>query len=88
MAKKTKTPAAGPVSGRWVALPSHRAWLLDEATSLFRFFERRSINPAGGFFVLDDRGEPIARSKATGKAPAREIHVDDAHGALLRHRRA
>jgi sulfoquinovose isomerase len=62
-------------SGKWVDLPYHRAWLLDQTGDLFTFFERHSIDPSGGFFVLDDRGRPIERYAADGKRPAREIHA-------------
>jgi mannose/cellobiose epimerase-like protein (N-acyl-D-glucosamine 2-epimerase family) len=64
--------AAGPV--RWTTLPYHRAWLTDQASRLFEFFEPHSINPAGGFFSLDERGRPIAAS-TSGSPPAREIHA-------------
>jgi mannose/cellobiose epimerase-like protein (N-acyl-D-glucosamine 2-epimerase family) len=60
---------------KWVTLPYHRRWLLDQASALFDFFERHSIDPAGGFHTLDDEGQPIVRRKADGKAPPREIHV-------------
>ncbi len=61
-------------STKWTTLPYHRTWLLDQAGRLFDFFERHSMNPAGGFFCLDDRGWPIARSPSSGSAPPREIH--------------
>ena len=64
--------AAAPA--KWTTLPYHRQWLLDQASALFDFLEPHSLNPAGGFFALDDRGRPIARD-ATGKVPPREIHV-------------
>ena len=57
----------------WAALPYHRTWLIEQASSLFAFFEQNSIDPKGGFFALDDEGRPIERSAATGKAPVREI---------------
>jgi mannose/cellobiose epimerase-like protein (N-acyl-D-glucosamine 2-epimerase family) len=63
--------AAGP---RWVELPYHRRWLLGQANALFDFFAPNSIDPDGGFYVLDDQGEPILRSRDGGKPPAREIH--------------
>lgn len=59
-------PAAGP---KWVTLPYHRRWLIEQATSLFDFFERESLDPRGGFFELDDAGYPVAA------ATVREIHV-------------
>jgi len=62
----SELPASGP---KWVTLPYHRRWLVEQATSLFDFFERESIDPSGGFFDLDDAGHPIAG------ATVREIHV-------------
>jgi hypothetical protein len=49
--------ASEPSKRKWIALPSHRAWLLREAEALFSFFERRIINPLGGFYDLDDEGD-------------------------------
>jgi mannose/cellobiose epimerase-like protein (N-acyl-D-glucosamine 2-epimerase family) len=63
--------AAGP---RWVDLPYHRRWLMAQANALFDFFEPHSIDPDGGFFVLDDHGEPILKGRDSGNPPAREIH--------------
>lgn len=37
----------------------HRKWLMEQAAELFDFFEPHSINPAGGFNVLDDEGFPL-----------------------------
>src|SRR5687767_15580213 len=65
--------AARPV--RWTMLPYHRAWLTDQASRLFEFFEPHSINPAGGFFSLDEGGRPLTASAASGSPPAREIHA-------------
>ncbi len=58
----------------WISSPYHRLWLLNQAGSLFDFFEPHSIDPAGGFYFLDDHGQPILRD-ASGQAPAREIHA-------------
>jgi mannose/cellobiose epimerase-like protein (N-acyl-D-glucosamine 2-epimerase family) len=66
------TPSAA--SPKWTTLPYHRGWLLDQANGLFDFFERESIDPAGGFHDLDDTGRPILRD-GSGKAPARQIHA-------------
>jgi mannose/cellobiose epimerase-like protein (N-acyl-D-glucosamine 2-epimerase family) len=52
-------------------LQSHRAWLFQQANDLFAFFEKNSIDPRGGFFELDDEGEPLS---SAGAAP-RGIHT-------------
>ncbi len=74
MAKEQLTPSGVAASAKWTTLSYHRSWLLDQASRLFDFYEPHTLNPAGGFFVLDDRGLPIEQGEA-GKAPAREIHV-------------
>lgn len=65
------TPNGAVESTKWTALPYHRSWLLDQASSLLGFFEPHSINPAGGFFVLDNCGRPIAGPAVQ----VREIHA-------------
>jgi sulfoquinovose isomerase len=72
MAVKTMAPAA---SRKWTELPYHRSWLLDQAGALLAFFERKSLDPRGGFFALDDTGEPLLRSASTGQPVPREIHL-------------
>jgi sulfoquinovose isomerase len=68
------TPGTSASAPKWATLPYHRSWLLDQASRLFDFFEPRSIDPAGGFFGLDDRGQPIVLS-ASGGAPQRQLHA-------------
>ena len=63
------TPVKPAMGAKWTTLLSHRRWLFDEADALFGFFEAASIDPKGGFFDLDDAGNP--KSEAT----VREIHV-------------
>jgi mannose/cellobiose epimerase-like protein (N-acyl-D-glucosamine 2-epimerase family) len=58
---------------RWVDLPSHRAWLLQQAENLFAFFERSIVNPLGGFYDLDDEGRPTAPGYGAGGTPARYL---------------
>jgi mannose/cellobiose epimerase-like protein (N-acyl-D-glucosamine 2-epimerase family) len=58
---------------KWIALASHRAWLLGQAEKLFSFFERRIINPLGGFYDLDDEGRPTAPGYGEGEKPARYL---------------
>ncbi|TCD12302.1 AGE family epimerase/isomerase [Oricola cellulosilytica] len=66
----------GSSNGRkWAGLAYHRAWLLDQASGLFEFFERDSIDPRGGFHQLDNTGRPILREGSHGGRPAREIHA-------------
>src|SRR5579871_2167330 len=60
---------------KWTTLTYHRRWLIEQATGLFDFFEPHSIDPAGGFFALDDQGRAITRSPQTGLPPPHEIHV-------------
>jgi mannose/cellobiose epimerase-like protein (N-acyl-D-glucosamine 2-epimerase family) len=59
----------GRTSAKWVTLPYHRRWLIEQADGLFDFFEAESIDSKGGFFSLDDEG------RAIGEATVREIHV-------------
>ena len=47
-------------AAKWTMLPSHRDWLFRQANDLFSFFEKRSIDPLGGFFDLDDEGNPMS----------------------------
>lgn len=75
MAKAQMMPDGAAASAKWTTLPYHRQWLLDQASRLFDFYEPHSLDPDGGFFQLDDRGLPIKRYAASGKEPAREIHV-------------
>ena len=65
--------AISPPDSKWVSLQSHRAWLLKEAEELFRFFERRVINPLGGFFDLDDDGQPTPPGYGGGGLPTRNL---------------
>ncbi len=70
-------------SARWADLPFHRHWLEQQAGELLTFFERRSLDPAGGFFILDDAGEPL---QGPG-AEVREIHTATrlVHGFTIAH---
>ncbi|MEZ0169620.1 AGE family epimerase/isomerase [Microvirga sp. TS319] len=49
-------PATG---SSWPTRPFHRRWLMEQADTLFELFQHGSINPAGGFFNLDDAGRPL-----------------------------
>ena len=67
------TPFTNPRNSKWTALSSHQAWLLQQANDLFAFFERRIVNPLGGFHDLDDEGRPTAPGYGAGGAPARYL---------------
>jgi sulfoquinovose isomerase len=66
----------------WTARPAHRRWLESQADALFAFYEPRSLDPAGGFFVLDDSGRPSAEPARALHLTARMAHCA-AIGALL-----
>ena len=53
-----------------MALANHRTWLLGQAEKLFPFFERRLINPLGGFYELDEEGRPTAPGYDAADKPA------------------
>lgn len=63
----------GVTGANWTGIASHRAWLLGQAENLFAFFEKHARDPNGGFFALDDDGQPLLEAK-TGFS-TREIHV-------------
>ena len=42
----------------WRQSDYHRNWLLNQANSLFDFFQFGAVNPHGGFYELDDEGNP------------------------------
>ena len=67
------SPAHELSNRKWIALASHRAWLLREAEKLFLFFERRIFNPLGGFYDLDDEGRPTAPGYGAADKPARYL---------------
>jgi sulfoquinovose isomerase len=54
----------------WADLPYHRRWLAKQAEGLMDFFQYRAINPKGGFYDLDDAGQPLPVEN-----PARGIHA-------------
>jgi mannose/cellobiose epimerase-like protein (N-acyl-D-glucosamine 2-epimerase family) len=62
-------PVLPPLGAPWRKRPYHRQWLFDQASHLFAFFQKHSINPAGGFFNLDAKGLPLASGNAL-----RQIH--------------
>ena len=64
---------ANPTNGKWVALPSHLAWLNQQAEALFAFYERNIVNPLGGFYDLDDAGQPTTPGRGAAGTPARYL---------------
>ena len=82
MAEKKTGDAKASTS--WLDNPGHRNWLRDEADSLFAFFEAESLDPAGGFFSLDETGHAIAAETTRPiHATTRMVHCY-AIGLLLR----
>lgn len=74
-------------NSRWVALPSHVAWLNHQAEALFAFYEKNIINPLGGFHDLDDAGRPTAPGYGAGGAPGRYLFATTrvVHGYAIAH---
>ncbi len=62
-------PVLPPLVTPWRSNRFHRQWLFGQANNLLDFFQHGVINPAGGFFNLDDAGHPIG----TGNS-VRQIH--------------
>ena len=58
-------------SSPWTSRPFHRQYLMRQANNLFDFFEAPSLNPKGGFFELDDDGQPLSAANATRRCMAR-----------------
>lgn len=54
----------------WTDRPYHRHWLLKQASGLFDFFQFSSVNPRGGFYDLNQRGQPLQADN-----PVRGIHA-------------
>jgi sulfoquinovose isomerase len=50
---------ATKTSTSWLDDANHQRWLRQEADALFAFFEGESVDPAGGFFSLDDFGRAM-----------------------------
>jgi hypothetical protein len=65
--------APEPSNRKWIAVASHRAWLLRQAEPLFSFFERGIIKPLGRFYNLDDEGRPTAPGYGGTGKPARYL---------------
>lgn len=68
------TYALPPASPRWADTRSHRLWLLGQADAILGFFEKNSINTAGGFHQLDTSGKPYPVGEPAGGRPGRALH--------------
>ena len=51
----------------------HRQWLMNQALSLFDFFQPAALNPAGGFHALAQDGTPHICDRAGG--PVQHLHT-------------
>lgn len=58
----------------WRTRPYHRQWLMDEANKLFDFFQYSSVNPKGGFYELDAKGQPLPNSLRLIHSTTRMVH--------------
>lgn len=67
--------ASASATPKWVTLSSHRAWLLQQAETLFSVFEQNSVNPLGGFYDLDMACKPFLPGQPPGSRPTRQIHA-------------
>jgi sulfoquinovose isomerase len=67
------TFGANGTDGFWLDEPEHHQWLWDNAQHQFDFF-RASLNPNGGFYVLDYDGAPLPSSVQELHTTTRLIH--------------
>lgn len=58
---------------RFIDRAVHRHWLISEALSLIRLYQRSAFNPAGGFFTLSTDGSPLLPAQNGGGA-VRQLH--------------
>src|SRR5579872_1677658 len=72
---ENESAAARALQKSWLDDPNHQRWLRQEADSLFAFFEIESLDPAGGFFALDQSGRAIpAERERPVHATTRMVH--------------
>ena len=57
----------------WRQGSDHQSWLREQAENLFQFYQAKSITPKGGFFELDDDGEPLGLVRQL-HATSRMVH--------------
>ena len=58
---------------KWTSQASHRLWLLNEANRLFDFYQPNVVNRRGGFFDLDNRGDPLPTGWPPAALPTRNL---------------
>lgn len=59
MVKTEHADWGNPNGPAFLERPAHRDWLHSQAISLLEFYQYAAINPAGGFYALDGRGQPL-----------------------------
>lgn len=70
----SERPAPGPEGERsWLETAAHRHWMSQKAQELLRFYQP-SLNPQGGFFVLDHSGAPLPQSLQELHTTTRLVH--------------
>ncbi len=67
-------PGDTAAGAKWVNVPTHRQWLMDQATRLFAFYEPHVINADGGFHDLGDDGKPLLLDDGIGGRPPRAVY--------------
>ena len=69
----------------FLARPLHRLWLVNRAHDLLSFFLPASINSAGGFYALDQKGAPIAAQEIFGELRSLHATTRMVHCAVIGH---
>ncbi|WIY53839.1 AGE family epimerase/isomerase [Devosia sp. YIM 151766] len=67
------TSLVGAAGRRWGSQRGHRDWLLGQAYDLIDFYQRNCPDPRGGFYDLDELGQPLATGWPPGPEPARAL---------------
>ncbi len=57
----------------WRQSGDHQTWLREQAETLFRFYQAKSVNPRGGFYELGNDGEPLVHIRQL-HATTRMVH--------------
>ena len=71
---ETDRPRPGPDGdGTWLETAAHRNWMSAQARRLLGFYQA-SLNPRGGFFVLDHSGKPLPQTLQELHTTTRLVH--------------